>query len=291
MNFVVHKILLRSPQHFGGKLPAHHLGLLLAEVPLAIREAISMALRNRSTAQGPRPSWLERASDVRFVDHQGNGETALFFEAPALGESAPEVYSRGTLFSEPRPSPEDTGFDLLADILADVQRQDADSAHFDPPLLNRVTRFHKVFARRSPFTEIELTSRRYLADQPARFNLETIECARRLLGETPAPQRVRVVGQLDGLEASTQRFSVLLDAGEKIAGVFAEAQSDAMRSLWRQRVVAFVADRCRTGEARRQRTGAVFPSADSLERQTRCFQAPETARGSVRNGGDHGAVA
>lgn len=237
MSIVVHEIRLRSQQHFGGRVPLHHFGLLLAEIPLAIRETVSMALRNRSTLKGRRPGWLERASDVRFVDHAGNGETTLFFEVPTLGEAAPDIYAQRALFPELRPDPQDTGFDLFGDILTDVQQRNSDSEHFDPPLLHRLTKFQKFFARRSPFTEIDITSRRYVPQQPARFTYDTIESARSLLGETPASQRVRVVGQLDGLEASTQRFSVLLDTGDKIGGVFAEEQSDTMQSLWRQRVV------------------------------------------------------
>ncbi len=237
MNYVVHKMLLHSECHFGGKLPPHHVGLLLAEVPFAVRDAVSMALRNRSKVQGPRPGWLERASDVRFVHHEGNGETALYFEAPTLGEAAQDIYAQGSLFPELRPDPQDTGFDLLGDVLADIRQHNADSGHFDPPLLSRITRFHKVFSKRSPFTGIDVTSRRYAAREAARFTPEVIESARALLGDTPSSHRVRVVGSLDGLEASTQRFSVLLDTGEKIVGVFSEEQFDALQCLWRQRVV------------------------------------------------------
>ena len=65
----------------------------------------------------PRPDWLERASNVRLIDRQSNGATELFFEAPSLGESAPEVYSQRTLLPELRPDPEDTGFDLFEAFL------------------------------------------------------------------------------------------------------------------------------------------------------------------------------
>jgi hypothetical protein len=70
-----------------------------------------------------------------------------------------------------------------------------------------------------------------------RVTADVIESARDLLGKTPAPQRVRLVGKLDALVASTQRFSVLLDTGEKIDGVFPEDQIDAIQQLWRKRVV------------------------------------------------------
>jgi hypothetical protein len=58
-----------------------------------------------------------------------------------------------------------------------------------------------------------------------------------LYGHTPTPQRVRLVGKLDGLEASTQRFSLLLDSGERVAGVYPEEISDRLQQLWRRRVL------------------------------------------------------
>ena len=238
MSVVVHKVVLRSDQQFGGKLPLHHLGLLLAELPLAIRGCVSMAFRNRSHVRGRRPGWLDRAADVRFVDHQDHGEPVLYFEAPPLGEAAPDVYAQQSLFPEAddRPAAEDTAFDLLGDLLADVQQQNTDSIHFDRSLLRRITHFKQVF-KRGPYTEVDFTSRRFSSEAPARFTPALVESAKVLLGRTPAPQRVRIVGQLDGLVASTQRFSVWLDSGEKVTGVFAEDQMDAMQALWRTRVL------------------------------------------------------
>jgi hypothetical protein len=114
--------------------------------------------------------------------------------------------------------------------------RNADSEHYDSPLLERITHFQRVF-KKGPFTGVGFTSRRYSPRSPARLTPELVESARVLLGKTPAPQRVRIVGQLDGLVASTQRFSLLLDNGEKVVGVFAEDQADAMQPLWRKRVL------------------------------------------------------
>jgi hypothetical protein len=237
MNTVVHKILLKGEGHFGNKLPPRHLGLLLAEVPLAVRESISMALQNQSRRRGRQPHWLDEAADIRFVGHEGNGDATLFFEAPTLGSAAQELYQQQALpgFST-RPSPDDTGFDLLGDVLADVQQRNADSEHFDPLLLNRLAKFHKVF-HRSPFGEVQFVSRRYGVQSPAVLAPETVVSAKSLLHRTPSPQRVRIAGQLDGLEASTQRFWILLDTGEKVVGLFADDQMDIMQTLWRQRVL------------------------------------------------------
>ena len=66
-----HEICLESDQHFDGRLPTHHFGFLMADLPVAIRGAVSMALRNRSKAAGKQPTWLRKASDIRFTGHGG----------------------------------------------------------------------------------------------------------------------------------------------------------------------------------------------------------------------------
>lgn len=238
MSVVVHEVILHNTEHFGRRLPPHHLGMLLAELPLAIRSSVSMAFRNRSQVKGRRPSWLDRAADIRFVDHQGNGKSVLYFEAPRLGEAAAEVYAQQSLFPEAddRPDKNDTAFDIFGDVLADVQQKNADSTHYDPSLLHRITHFKRVFSN-GPIREIDFTSRRFPKNASARFTPDIVESANLLLARTPTPQRVRIVGQLDGLVASTQRFSVFLDSGEKVIGVFADDQIDVMQQLWRSRVL------------------------------------------------------
>jgi hypothetical protein len=65
----------------------------------------------------------------------------------------------------------------------------------------------------------------------------TTENSVRLVGRTPTPHRIRLVGALDGLEASTQRFSLLLDSGDRVSGVYPEEISDQLRKLWKRRVL------------------------------------------------------
>ncbi|MFO0946645.1 MAG: hypothetical protein U1D30_11970 [Planctomycetota bacterium] len=238
MSTLIHRVVLQNDAHFGRKLPLHHLGVFLAELPLAIRAAVSMAFRNRSQVKGRRPDWLERSTDVRFVDHQGNGESVLYFEAPALGEAAREMYEQPTLAPEfdDRPAREDTAFDLLGDVLADVQQRNGDSARFDPALLDRITHFGRVF-KKGPYREVDFTSRRFPKEAPARINPALIESAKDLLGKTPLLQRVRIVGTLDGFMASTQRFFLVLDSGERIVGVFNDNHHEVMPNLWKQRIL------------------------------------------------------
>jgi hypothetical protein len=231
---IVHKVVLLNDQHFGKRLPPHHLGFLLAELPIVVQQSISMALRNRSSVQGRHPQWLDRAADIRFVDHDGNGQSVLYFEAPSLGESAKELYEQGELWPT-RPDANDTGFDLLGDVLADVAANNADSDHFDPMLLRRILRLRRVFD--GPFQEIDITSRRYDEQHPARMSPSTVQTAVAFLGVTPAQSRARIVGNLDMIRVSTQTFAIRLDTGEEVRGVLPEGSIEDVKQLLNRRVL------------------------------------------------------
>src|SRR5690606_28777226 len=105
----------------------HHLGLLLADLPVAVRSAVSMAIRNRSKAPGKQPAWLKRASDVRFIGHDGNGVAHLRFELPSLDEAVTEVYQQPWLIDSDRPDGKLSGLDLLIAVLRDIDAGKADS--------------------------------------------------------------------------------------------------------------------------------------------------------------------
>jgi len=195
-----------------------------------------MALRNRSKNSGNQPEWLKRASDLRFTGHVGNGVTQLKFELPSLEDAASAVYDQQLLCDAGRPDGKLTGLDLLMKVVRDIDANQADSTAYDPQLLQQVTKFKRFF-KASPFTGISIVGSVPGQFGEARVTLETTENSLRLHGRTPTPQRVRLVGTLDGLEASTQRFSLLLDSGERVAGVYSEDLSDRLHGLWRKRVL------------------------------------------------------
>ena len=90
-----------------------------------------MVFRGQSTAKGKRPGWLTAACDVSLVGVVGGEESILTFEAPTLGEAAPELFRQSEFPWTNRPNPEDTGFDLLCDVLRDVTQGNAESERFD----------------------------------------------------------------------------------------------------------------------------------------------------------------
>jgi hypothetical protein len=231
-----HEICLESDKDFSGRLPTHHLGYLLANLPVAVRGAVSMALRNRSKTPGQLPGWLKRASDLRFTGHGGNGVTHLRFELPSLEDAASEVYQQRELFDSGRPDGKLTGLDLLMRVIQDIDTVQADSDAFDPQLLYQFAKFKRFF-KSGPFSGFRIAGSVPDACGEVRVTRTTMENSLRLYGRTPTPLRVRLVGNLDGLEASTQRFLLLLDSGERVAGVYPEEISDRLQELWRKRVL------------------------------------------------------
>src|SRR5580704_7261601 len=151
-------IILRSPQHFGRRIPFESLDSLPKTLCNAVRQSVRMAIEGRSKARGKRPDWLKAAADIRFLGHDGDDETVLHFESPTLGEAAPRIYAQQQLWST-RPSAEETGFDVLSAVLTDVGASNADSERFDRPLLESVARFGKTL--NDTFSELVITGGRH----------------------------------------------------------------------------------------------------------------------------------
>lgn len=235
MRLVEQTLRLQCTEDFGTRLPPQHIGYLFVELPKAIRQSVSMAVQNRSSTKGRDPDWLSRVSDIRFIDHVDEDGVALRFESARLGDTAPELFEQQSLFPELMPNKNATGFDMFGQVLADIHRREHDSEHFDTTLLRSVGRFKKFF-HQGPFTRVEF-SNQTTAEQAVELTLDVVETAKTLSTMTPVPQRVRLVGELDGIEASTQRFSLVLDSGDKVSGVFGEAQMDKMQQMWRSRVL------------------------------------------------------
>jgi hypothetical protein len=215
MSHVTQTITLTSDQHYGRRLPPQAVGHVLTVIPAVVRQSVSMAFRGRSSVCGPRPRWLKAASDLRFVDHQGDDASVLYFEAPTLGEAAAELYKQQE-FWPTRPDAGLTGLDLFGDVVRDVSGHHEDSDRFDKSLLDRFVRFKDLFD--GTFRELRLDTTR--PDTPmAVINPQVLQTAQEFQATTPLPQRVRLVGTLDMVRASTQSFALRLDDGQEVRGV------------------------------------------------------------------------
>jgi hypothetical protein len=211
-------------------------GNLLRLIPGAVRQATLMGFVGRSQLPGRPPAWLTSATDIRFVGYDGasGGDTVLHFEAPRLGEAA-EVQYQQQEFWPTKPPAEDTGFDLLGDVIADVAAHRTDSERFDLALLKRIRDFSRALDRN--YDRFSLAGHRFTEAAPAVVDQKTLENARLLESETPLPQKVRISGVLDMIRRSSQGFELVLDDGMKVRGVLIEGEMDSLKPLFGQRVL------------------------------------------------------
>lgn len=235
MTAVHHTVVLESEQGFGARVPPRACGRFLGRLEAQLRASISMAFRGSSRARGRPPGWLERASDVRFVDLEGRGETILHFEAPAFGDAAPELYEQGELWPT-RPEPTLTGFEVFSDVVRDIAARNRESERFDPALLRGFRGFGRVFD--GVFREARIEDLRTGEPEFAVLGAAAIENARQLGAEAPPGRRVRVVGVLDMIRESTQGFAIRIDSGEEVRGVFVGGDLAAVAPLFDKRVAA-----------------------------------------------------
>jgi len=213
MGAFVHEIRLKSLHRFGRRAPPGPLGELLRCLPRLVRGAVLMAIVKRSRLKNP-PEWVSAAADIRLVDYAGQEEdTILQLEAPQLGKAASALYVQKE-FWPTLPAPEDTCMDLLADILNELSVFDRDSEHFDRNLLHQLTTFYSRI--QTSFEAIEISGRRYPQERPVRVDQHLLETVHQISARIPEAQRVRVVGTLDMIRASTRSCAIRLLHGQEV---------------------------------------------------------------------------
>lgn len=233
MNYVKRTITLTSDLHFGRRIPSTALGIVLETISESVVRSVSMAFRGRSAVDGPLPSRIEAAADIRFMEHRGADESTLVFEIPTLGEALNELYdphkNRRSL-----PDPDQTGFELLAKVVGEVAANNIDSDHYDRNMLKYLIKFR--FALKRSFREIRFDTTD-ASESAATIDSHWIEIAREIRSSTPPPRRVRIVGTLDMLRVSTQGFELRLDDGERVPGVLLKGSIVDVAEVLNRRVM------------------------------------------------------
>jgi hypothetical protein len=230
---VIRTVRLTSDHHYGKRLPRHSGRMIDAVLDLAPR-AVAMAFRRRSG--GNRPNWLKAATDFRFIGHDGDDATDLHFEAPIFGEAAPGEYEQGE-FWPTKPAPEDTGFEILADVVRDLMSGNRDSDRFDRPLLKHVIELHQPFHQM--FRSMEIGGQRAPLGSAPKLSAASVATARTFYDTTPGSRRVKVFGKLDMVRASTQRFAFILPSGEEAQGILREGDICDFQGLLSKPIVVF----------------------------------------------------
>jgi hypothetical protein len=215
------KAHLVGPGTRGTRLPGGLVRDMFSALVDAIQRTVRLRVEGRSSAQGPVPSWIERASSFDLIAIEG-GSTSLVLEAGPVLDGLPD--RQVEMFASFDPSR--SCLDLFLESVSDAAAGRADSTLYDDALLTAFTHFDRVF--RHGIDAIELG-----AEQPVRIDRSSVETFARLKRETPADQRTVVEGKLDALHHSERVFRLILQSGQSVHGVIGDAiDLGALARLW-----------------------------------------------------------
>ena len=206
------------------RLPLDVCGGIMSRISPLFAGSVRMAIEGASAAPGRSPAWLERASDIRFVEYSHDGDdTLISLGLPRLGDAAEDLY-RQSEFWDTRPGPDDTAFEVFRHVVDDVAAGNSESSWYDRRLLTRLARMKLVFG--DPIRAIRLSTadEALNAVNATRVTEGVSETAGRLSATTPASRQVRIAGMLDMIRHSTRGFSLRLESGEEVHGVMESAE-------------------------------------------------------------------
>lgn len=236
MRLIEHHIDLEGPGCKGRYVRPDLVGHVLTRVrPMAIQSVRMSVLR--TSRQVGRP--LRELHAAWNVMHGGQeegpeGSTRLLFRAPMLGEAAPRLFEQGVLW-EDGPKPDDTAFDLIGAMLADVRANKAESERFDADLLVKLAKFETVFVH--GLDRLTLGGHQLARGHTQAIDRELTARAKELVTETPRPRRVRVAGTLDMIRVSDRAFELVLDRGDRLRAVWAGEKVVALAEYLTRSVV------------------------------------------------------
>ena len=161
--------------------------------------------------------------------------TLLHFEAPRFGDAAEDLYRQGELFRV-RPHQEDTGFDLLGDVLTDIQNGAEDSLNFDARLLKQIARF-KSLGQREGVESVAVSGHRLSSDHPPTLDADLADAAQSMCSRTPPATRARIAGKLDMIRVHDNVFEMILDGSVTVRGLWTGDDMATLRDLFERDVV------------------------------------------------------
>lgn len=175
-----------------------------------------------SNATGRPYRFLSKAWDVEQApwSEGSDGRTELTFRAPKLGEAAPTLFEQGVLFDDQRLRPEWTVFDLLGQVVDEIEPTAMNrpgSSTLDYWMLATLKKFRVELSKGLESATFAFDRDGVLQATVDRHLVDQVDAA---LAETPKPRRIRVVGKLDMLKLSDCLFQVVTEDGTTVRGAW-----------------------------------------------------------------------
>jgi hypothetical protein len=114
-------------------------------------------------------------------------------------------------------------------VISDVAEENRNSRLFDASMLKTVAGYDR--ARRNGLTTMRFALP-HRSSKESVVDKRIIDLARQLQSETPRPQRVRIMGKLDGLYDEDQSFVLQLVEGQRLRGAWMKDSPEPLRDLW-----------------------------------------------------------
>ncbi|HMN41873.1 MAG TPA: hypothetical protein PKE29_13595 [Phycisphaerales bacterium] len=219
MQLVDHHIDLEGPGCRGQYALPELVGGVLTRVRPMVIQTVRMSVLRTSRRVGRPIKELQSAWEVLHGGQEKgpDGSTRLLFRLPTLGAAAPRLFEQGFLWND-GPKPDDTAFDLIGGMLADIRERKTESERFDSDLLGRVAGFDSILGR--GLNRLTLGGHHLTKGHRETIDPLLTETAKSLVSETPRPRRVRISGTLDMIRVSDRVFELMLDQGERLRAVW-----------------------------------------------------------------------
>jgi hypothetical protein len=229
LNYTLH---LHGHLAIDSGLPGPLLRDLLDAVDDSTRGAVRLRLEGRSQAKGGfPPAWVNQAAAFDMVGFTRD-VPGVTLRAPTLREVLPTRFAQESLFPEIDASK--TGLTLMTESLEEALRGNQESDVYDEALLKTFGELRRLFSHGVDAVEM----RNGRPDAPVlTITPGGMETVRRLRRETPRSQRVRVAGMVDEIRHSDRTFRLILESGENVRGVLADAEPEELARYFGRSVV------------------------------------------------------
>ncbi|MCC7435384.1 MAG: hypothetical protein IT363_11925 [Methanoregulaceae archaeon] len=229
IDYVQTSILVSGEGFHGRSVQPEAQAVFVRQTLQAVRDAARLKTLHGSRIKGRPIKPLESAWDLLMEPWEASGEeTRFLFRAPTLGSAAPALFEQQGLFEEDRLQPEWTVFDLLGQVIHDVDRAQRETTNLDFGMLDSLKGYRSSVRGGKAHATFEFSNH---AAATALIDEDLVRKATDALATTPESRLVRVAGKLDMLRLSNRLFQLKLLDGKALRGVWQGDEAELIDAM------------------------------------------------------------
>ncbi|MCP3063488.1 hypothetical protein LXT21_32390 [Myxococcus sp. K38C18041901] len=225
---LLHEIKLKGAAVHAERISAPLFQDLLHIFVEGAQRALRFRIEGRSTARGGVPAWLRSAAQFDLL-LESESEAGVFkVESRPLKQVLPEHLRSSEALADV--GAEGSAVDLFEAGLEDALAGVADSDRFDEGLVETFSAFARLFDQGVEGIEV-------INGHAFPIDVEGVERVARLRRQTPPPRAIRIAGKLDAIRHSDRFFTLILESGAALRGVWERLDSDRVTASFGQKVI------------------------------------------------------